>query len=201
MSIKLSEYEKVLDLNITPNQHFLLGIIDSKNKVLFQKFASIEREDKFTNDLYLLWTKGYIEGFDEKNYLINFDNLKVVKLKDTNNIPTEDPFYMECYELFPKGVKTGGQQPVRSDKKEFVKKFQRFEKEYPQFDRTLIKKAFEYYIEELRKQNYAYMSTAGYFIFKQDVHKGEKSILSVTCQYLLDNPEDNDKRRGAFTSI
>lgn len=198
--IKLEDYEKILDIEITPNQHFLLGVIDSKNKELFLRYTKIEREDKLKNDLYLLWTKGLIEGFDEKNYLINFDNLIVNTSTIKVQIPSEDPFYLECWELFPKGIKTGG-YPVRSDKKEFSKKLQRFEKEYPEYNRELIKQAFEIYIEDFRKKNYEFMTTSAYFIFKQDVHKGEKSLLAATCQYLIDNKNKDVGRTGTFISI
>jgi hypothetical protein len=197
--IKLEDYEKILDIEITPNQHFLLGVIDSKNKELFLRYTKIEREDKLKNDLYLLWTKGLLEGFDEKNYLINFDNLIVNTTTVKVAIPSEDPFYLECWELFPKGIKTGG-YPVRSDKKEFSSKFQRFEKTYPEFNRELIKQAFEAYINDFKKRNYDYMTLAGYFIFKKD-GKDEKSLLATICQYLIDNKDKDVGRTGTFISI
>lgn len=197
--IKLEDYEKILDIEITPNQHFLLGVIDSKNKELFLRYTKIEREDKLKNDLYLLWTKGLLEGFDDKNYLINFDNLVVNTSIIKVQLPSEDPFYLECWELFPKGVKTAG-YPVRSDKKEFVSKFQRFEKEYPEFNRELIKQSFEAYVSDFKKRDYDFMTLAGYFIFKKD-GKSEKSLLASTCQYLIDNKDKDVGRTGTFISI
>lgn len=187
MPIKISDYEKILDLGITPNQQFLLELIDSKNKDLFARYVAIDREDKLKNDLYILWTKNFIEGFDEINYLISFDNLKIVKstVKSKVALISEDPFYMECYNTFPAEVKTGG-YPVRSDKKAFVAKLQKFEKEYPEFTRDTIKKAFEYYVSESRKNGYNFMSTAGYFISKQDSSKVANSILSSYCQLVLE---------------
>lgn len=109
---------------------------------------------------------------------------------------TKFPFYStdvdewieDWYDLFPKGIKSGGYL-VRTDMKSCKKKMQEFMKEYPMYDREIIMMATKQYINEMSEKNFSYMKLAPFFIKKDGV-----SMLQGYCENMLngDNVAQGD---------
>jgi hypothetical protein len=153
------------------------------------------------NDLYT--AKKYVDAFGvfeelQLDYLLNeqyvvgdkydFNSLSVTnkyrnlhKKKDSD----VDQWIDEWFELFPKGIKSGGYYTVRCDKQGCIKKLRNFIKNNPEFDKSIIIQATKNYVNEAALQGYAYMKTAPYFIEKSGV-----SLLAGFCEAII-NKEDN----------
>lgn len=93
----------------------------------------------------------------------------------------------EWYNLFPAGVKTGGKHYIKSSKNSCETKLLKFIREY-KFNKDTILKATQNYINDCKNNNYEYMSTAPYFIYKDN-----NSILSGYCEQLLENNKNISK--------
>lgn len=97
----------------------------------------------------------------------------------------------EYLQLWPQGVKSGGYY-VRSGINSIFNKMQRFVRNNPSYGPETILRAARMYIDEKRKENWAYMTLADYFI-----HKDGSSRLEDYCQAVLDNAtEAEEKIRG-----
>jgi len=82
--------------------------------------------------------------------------------------------------IFPKGVKTGN-QPVRSNLKDMEKKLKKFIKDYG-YTVNEILTATAAYVDRLKLQQYQYMKTSSYFIYKQ----GAGSTLAAEIDSIKD---------------
>lgn len=137
-------------------------------------------EESQLNDLL---DRGYVHG-DKYIFtsLIVTDKYKILHNKKDSSV---DQWIDEWFDLFPKGVKSGGYYTVRCDKQGCIKKLKNFIKNYPEFDKQIILQATKNYVNEAALQGYAYMKTAPYFIEKSGV-----SLLAGFCEALINN-EDN----------
>lgn len=79
--------------------------------------------------------------------------------------------------LFPKGVKSGNGTPIRGDKNGIIKKLTWFLMTYPEFSKRTILEATKLYVEQMRRNGYAYMTQADYFI-----QKAGGSKLASLCE-------------------
>lgn len=181
--------EEILELGITPNQYFLAECINNRNKDLFEKILTIDSEDKIKNDLYKLYIKGYLNCELCDAYTFDFNKMKVNKLFQIK-LPKKDDFNIfvkELYEMFPKGIKSGN-DPVRSGFGEFEDKLTKYVKLYPQYNKDIIHKAFELYINKCKNNDWKYIKKAGNFISK--VEFGVRtSVLESVCEEILNNPD------------
>ncbi|UCD06987.1 MAG: hypothetical protein JSW41_04085 [Candidatus Aenigmatarchaeota archaeon] len=80
--------------------------------------------------------------------------------------------------IWPAGIKSGGLY-VRSGMATIEGKLRKFLKKFPNYTREEILQAAEKYVEESRRDNYQYMKTAEYFIFKN-----EGSTLETYCEII-----------------
>ncbi len=183
--------EKVLDLNITPNQYFIAWCIHEKRKDLFEKLLQTDNEDKIKNDLYKLYIKDFINCELCEVNTFDFDKIKVVNLFDKKEEIKFDfgKFATLLYEKFPKGIKSAG-YPVRSGYTDFEKKLRKYIETHKNHSLELIEKAVNTYIDRCKRNNWQYMKLAGYFINKDGV-----SVLESTCEELLNTKED-DRRES-----
>ena len=85
--------------------------------------------------------------------------------------------------LFPQGVKSGG-RPVRGDKASIESKLLKFIKKYPEFTPEIILTATKGYINEMKANNYMYMTCADYLI-----EKNQNSQLAALCESYIESPE------------
>lgn len=96
-----------------------------------------------------------------------------------------DKLVEEYLELFPKGVKNGGNKPLRSNIKDTMAKMRRFQVKYGYNNETILK-ATKNYVDRLRGV-YTYCPTAEYFIMKDG-----SSALATECQMIKDVGSDED---------
>jgi len=85
-----------------------------------------------------------------------------------------DEFVQKYLELFPKGVKNGGNKPLRSNATDVKGKFVKFFQKYKHSRETVLK-ATEHMLERCRGV-YTYCHTAEYFIMKDG-----SSALATEC--------------------
>jgi len=131
--------------------------LDLVRKKLLKYDGDVEKED-------LLFSKSYVNKSKFPFYSTDVDE-----------------WIEDWYELFPKGIKSGGYL-VRTDMKSCKKKMQEFMKEYPSYDKDVIMLATKQYIVEMSEKNYSYMKLAPFFIKKEGV-----SMLQGYCENVLNN--------------
>lgn len=90
-------------------------------------------------------------------------------------------------DLWPVGVTSGGKL-VRSDKKSCVIKMKKFLKDYPEFNKDIIFKATQMYIDQFDLDNPQFMKCAVYFIDK----RGEGSELAGWCEKAVNGTPNSD---------
>lgn len=97
--------------------------------------------------------------------------------------------YRSC---FPQGKLPSG-VPARTLVPELMKRFIKFFRVFPNYTWETIIAATERYVGEYAMNNYLYMKTASYFIFKQDNEKNVIYTLASYCDMVLSGePEENE---------
>lgn len=86
-------------------------------------------------------------------------------------------FVDEYRNLFPKGVKSGNGTPIRGDKNGVIKKMTWFLMTYPEFSKRTILEATKLYVDQMKRNGYAYMTQADYLI-----QKSNGSKLAALCE-------------------
>lgn len=179
--------------NITIKQVFILDCLYKKDTDSLNKYASIEGYHK--NDFLNLIGNSYIINKNTEN-----DSIYPSKLEITNDGITllKDCYYEEVksvikketldwideyYNLFPRGVKSGGYF-VKSDKKSCEKKLIKFMKENPAYSKEIIIAATTRYVADMKNRGYSYMKTAAYFI-----EKDGNSALVGYCENEVEKPK------------
>jgi len=131
----------------------------------------------------------------DKGFLRRAIGLEIITLSE-KSIELLEALYPSRYEdpkdwidkwrdLFP-NIKSGGYR-VRSDKHGCLDKMNKFFKKYPEYTKDIVFRATKKYIEEKKKDNYAYISLAHYFI-----EKTKQSQLAAYCELVNDKEEDID---------
>lgn len=186
------DMERLVDYGLPLNQYFLCQVLyQQDNKILnfymeqFGKVVNKEDFDKLITDGYLGMhdeSKGYVFSniYITKQFIDRF--VEKPKASKVSGESIEDWIDI-WYNLFPKGVKSGGYL-VRSDKHGCIVKMKKFMKRYPQFTKEIILKATSDYLDYYRMKNWAYVTLAHYFLFKNDT-----SILAGQCEMILDKIE------------
>lgn len=192
----------LVDHSLSINDYFFCKYIQNNDYKLlhyyieiFDKFYSKESIDKLIDRNYIIMkdiSKGYIyqnlEVTDE--FLTDFNDLSGLSSKKTGKV---EEWFDEWYDIFPKGVKSGG-YTVRSDKRGCLNKLKKFITEYPEFDKDIIIEATKMYVEESKKNKYQFMMLAHYFISKHKI-----SNLAGYCELVLEKktlPADSFKESG-----
>lgn len=188
--------EKLLDYGIDWNQYMFLQFIYQQQQAMFDTY--IGNFDKFyTKDsLDELKDLGYL-GLNEEKLGYRFNNMVVtskfiehfIEKAFISKVAKErvEDWIDEWYELWPKGVKSGGSTLVRSDKNGCLNKMKKFIKVNPQFTKDIIIRATKDYLAHLRMSNYAFIQAAHYYIFKNDV-----SNLASACEDIKDKLENSE---------
>lgn len=137
-----------------------------------------------------LLNRGYIvrEG---KEVIFTEKAEKLVKIEEAVELTassTSVESWIEDYRnLFPRGINSGG-LPVRGDRKSCIKKMTSFMKAYPEYDKNLILRATENYVNKKELDAYKYMQTAHYFISKNGA-----SNLAGECLALIESEFNTEK--------
>lgn len=183
------DVERLVDYGMSLNQHFLCQLIyQQDNKLLnfymeqFGKFVTKEDFDQLLTNKYLGMhseSRGYVFSnlYITKLFIDRF--IEKPKVSKVNGEQVED-WIDTWYNLFPKGIKSGGYL-VRSDKNGCCTKMKKFVKKYPEFSKEIVLKATYDYLQYYRMKNWNFVSLAHYFIYKNDM-----SVLSGQCELILD---------------
>lgn len=91
----------------------------------------------------------------------------------------------EWYDLFPKGVKSGGYY-VRTSIKSCDKRMFKFLTDNPAFTKNIILEATKIYVEQMKVNNYSMMKLAPNFIYKDGM-----SMLSGCCDAYVEGVNNN----------
>lgn len=162
-------------------------------KEKFGPFYTLEGVEKLIKDKFLKTkTSSGVLSLGNlavtSKFLINFKNILGNAVK--GNTEEVEDWFEEWYNLFPRGIKSGGYM-VRGDKRGCLNKLKKFTADYPEFNKDIIIEATKEYIEESRKNKYQFMMLAHYFISKNRV-----SSLAGYCELIEDrknNPEEINK--------
>jgi len=96
----------------------------------------------------------------------------------------------DWYNLFPKGIKSGGYY-VRTSIKDCDNKMSKFIKENPEFTKDIILESTKIYVEQMKVNNYSMMKLAPNFIQKDGI-----SMLSGCCEAYVEGVNNNQETYG-----
>jgi len=155
--------------------------------------------NKDTDIIKLLGAVGILKqlvnrGFIHDETELKFTDKALEKIKQAPK-PEKDnvlEWINEFREIFPKGIRSGG-MPVRGDKSSCLRKMRKFVTEYKEYNKDLILKATQNYVDNKARDGYTYMQISHYFIFKNDM-----STLASECENILETPTDPS---GGFEEI
>lgn len=191
--VKMTEKSLVLKKQ-RPDELLLLALINNKEKELFN---SLIIEYYYLEALIKLKEKGLIKTSISISTNIKIEEIEAVKsLKELYLKPTianmksgVAKWIKEYRDLFPKGMNPNG-YPFKGDKKGCTNNMAKFLYNYPEFNnKELILKATGIYIEQKKKDNYAYIAMADRFIWKNDM-----STLASYCEQLKEGTLKDEKR-------
>lgn len=178
--------EEVIDvtlkLQITFNQFFILYLVTKKDNDTLSTYISSngqftfeEIHDLIKRDLLINEIEGNVTSFTLSKLSTTSLFQKSLKsvLKQQIDISS---WIDDWYELFPKGIKSGGYY-VKTSKKGCEKKLKKFLLENPEYDSEIIIGATKLYIMEMESKGYDRMKLAPNFIEKDSV-----SMLSGYCE-------------------
>ena len=163
--------------DITPNEfHYLIGLRngdDDPRLKLLCNMTSLKSKGLMNDD-----------GVDGDGLKFIHDIVTVVE-----KLPME-VFCEKYYDLFPKGVRSGG-YPVRDGLSNVIKKMIQFRKEYPDVTDEEILSATERYVKDKKKEGYAFMKLASFLIYKD-----RTSTLIGLIEENKDKGTDGSKQWG-----
>lgn len=173
--------------HLSLNGFFICHCIYSNRKDALMSF--IESHDKFNmQEIEDLEKDGWIKIIN-KSEKITFENLQIEEKfrifveKKTQSVDLLK-WIDEWFDLFPKGVKSGGYY-VRSDLNGCKRKMKKFISTHSEYTKDIIMKATQNYIIRCEHNGYQYMKLAPYFIEKDGV-----SMLSGECEAIITNIDE-----------
>lgn len=194
------DIKKLIAENISIQNYLFLQLVYNQQSDLLFRYKVV---DKLVtkDDILFLMSINLLEFVNKDNEVYTLANLKVtdrfidVFLEDNvkeskkgNNSNNVEEWIDEWYELFPKGVRSGGYL-VRSGKKGCLTKMKAFVKENPEYDKEIIMKATRDYLAHSRLKNYAFIQLAHYYI-----SKNKTSVLASGCEMIV-NSDDKDSHQ------
>ena len=185
-------FENLVKIGLTLRQALLLYFIHTKDRDATLTY--VNRCEKFSLlDFEYLKRLGLVEFLYENNYMItDAEKERKSKILESYNTtsryteilsPTQTKkeiktdWINEWYDLWPRGVKSGGHY-VRSSMSACERKMKAFLKN-TEFEKETIMDATKAYIQDRAQQQYSYMQLSHYFIYKDGV-----SALETWCDNL-----------------
>jgi len=186
----LSKYLNENHLNF--RQFLFLITIDTKNKLLFDEYNTKDPINK--EEIVYLEDNDFISIQRSEDDRIYFTKCTITNtgkniLTELNelNINVNDSFIDEWYDLWPKGIKSGGYY-VKTDKNGCKKNLEKFMKNHPNLSKETILKATKKYIEDMKDRNYQYIKLAPYFIYKDNISLLEGYCTNNDTDLIEDDP-------------
>jgi hypothetical protein len=181
-------FKKLADNGITPNAFYILdcikeGIVPNTYVKASLEVTRLIRDNWLTQDLELT-DKSIIFTTEIDGYF-----KKSKKKTSTDLLGHNFMQNIEAYvHIFPNKKLSSGKY-ARVPAKNLESGFRWFFENYD-YDWETIFQATQKYVGEYESKNYEYMRTAQYFLRKQNVDKSWDSDLATYCEYLKDNPDD-----------
>jgi len=188
------DIEELKRLKLTPSNYIFLYI---------HKIRGFEEAFEICgDDLSNLEDRGYVKIAPDKIILrnkaielfntVNEDDFKVIKLGSRKVRVSDDIIKLvgEYRSLFPKNILSGG-YPVRGNQAACFVRMRDFKVNHPEVTNEQIIKATKEYVNERRMNNYTYMKTANYFIYKDS----ESMLLSY-----IENIDDMEETSSNGTN-
>ena len=195
MKILQIDLDKLIDKELDLNAYFFLYNFYNKDQKVITDY--IKNCGKIpTTSFQKLVDLGYITLEEQDKF--TFNNIKLTdKFEKEFIFGGNDPedWIDQWYELWPKGVKSGGLS-IRTDKNSCLKKLKTFIKENPQYNKGVIIGATKKYIERMKKNNFMYCKLAPYYISKDGI-----SMLSGDCEELFNSVNTKDDFKGFVNDI
>lgn len=204
--------KNLIRYNIDFQEYIFLYSAYVKNNELVTLYDVVE-EYRGTNSIQQLIHKGFIarktlikdnRPFDD--YLSNnleITNRGITVIEDflngsiSNSTPKNEvlikykvSWIENWYNLFPKGIKSGGYY-VRTSIKDCDNKMSKFIKDNPEFTKDIILEATKIYVSQMKNNNYSMMKLAPNFIQKDGV-----SMLSGCCEAYVQGVNANQETYG-----
>tara|TARA_R110000868_G_scaffold79778_4_gene226862 strand:+ start:3719 stop:4357 length:639 start_codon:yes stop_codon:yes gene_type:complete len=195
--------KKLRDNDIDFSQYILLYSLFHGDKQYAEEYNKVEIYDSHQGiqkliHLGFLARVELLEGTSRYTDFTN-DNLFITKLgierffKESTSAPSNEsilPKYKilwieDWYDLFPKGIKSGGYY-VRTSIKDCDKKMFKFLIDNSEFTKDIILEATKNYIEDMKSKNYSMMKLAPNFIYKDGI-----SMLSGACEAYVQGVNNN----------
>lgn len=183
----MNEYIKYcLKHHISLEQFLLMYCISNDMFVELKDYLESVRHFEM-KEMEDLLKKGLLISESKNPDVILVSDIKVNKNKFPFYTPDIDSWIGVWFDLFPKGIKTGGYL-VRTDIRSCKKKMQQFMKDNPEFTSDIIIAATKNYIENMREHNFSHVKLAPYFISKDGM-----STLHGYCDAVLNGTTETDK--------
>ena len=178
IKINITECQKH---GIDANSLLIMSIIESRNLDDWNWLITLVPTSRIEKYLEYLIKREFIEKVGFADFW-NFSDLQLTRKKKSKKVTDESEFGKfvdQFYELWPKGIKSGG-YAVRSGKDACSTKLRTFLKENKLYTPLIVLTATENYISKCKANDYQYMKLAPYFISKDGV-----SVLESCCDDLL----------------
>ena len=181
-------FKKLADMGITPNAFYILdcvkeGIVPNTYVKASLEVTRLIKDNWLTQDLQLT-DKSVIFTTEIDGYFKRSKKKTSTDLLGHNFMQN-----IEAYvHIFPNKKLSSGKY-ARVPAKNLESGFRWFFETYD-YDWETIFQATQKYVGEYESKNYEYMRTAQYFLRKQNVDKSWDSDLATYCEYLKDNPDD-----------
>ena len=179
---------ELIDLDISITQYLYLKFVERQTTPsLYNKYR--ERFGDFDqNEIDNLVLRGYLVYDHEKatKHELYKYSLGDEYYYDFAGAGGVDVWIKTWFELWPRGIKTGGYY-VKADLKGCERKMKRFVSEHPEYSEDDIFQATINYIDSMAMNGWGYMKTAPYFIYKDGL-----STLAGECE-ALSNVEEASK--------
>lgn len=182
-------FNKLIKLNLTPNQYYLLYC--KKNNV--NPVLNINISIEYARLLNAEWIDSNNELTSKSIILVQeLDSFfKVSKKKTSKQVLGEDFLLKidEYLDIFPK-FKLPSNKYARSDKKNLETNFRWFFETH-NYSWDTVLEATRLYVNEFERQGYKYMRTSQYFIRKQNsAERSFESELANYCEAYLSGSTD-----------
>lgn len=181
---------------MTLESYTILFILSTMDYDLLNKYVKICSKIS-TESIEKLINEGYIKGECNSDGKYFLSTLQILPLgREIFPVKEKVSDWIEIwYELWPKGVKSGGYL-VKSDPQACQKKMEKFCKAYPNYTKGIIISSTKKYLEEMKRKGFAYCKLAHFFIYKDDV-----STLEGLCAQFKESVNKPDKLMGNVEAI
>lgn len=177
--------------------------------------------DKYEQDPFLLITEDSLKTLEYNKYIKITDDSTLsfeLRQKAIDLLKSRCIFYYDMSKEFKEdqeeksGIeswineyrslfKVTGVSGKVGDKKSTLKKMQWFLKEYPEYDKEVIMKATQKYIDQEANNNFKYLQRSDYFISKEDTSKVKVSRLASFCEEIEEGGYEEEANYGSFNKM